>query len=172
MKDHDVFVNVGSTDHPAKIDSMVRLSKELVDTKSLQVRWTSNNKKDVVDISSVQPMYSSEEDIQRRSMKHSKTNDQNPPSITSSYTKNSRDGQLANSYCPRRLLVRLSYECKYYINCNSFSSKQKPEKRLKNQKYTTGGSSFMGQLQIISTGEINKFIFILPGCAHIRHEGI
>ena len=34
MKDLDVFVNVGITVHPAKIDSMVRLSQELVDTKS------------------------------------------------------------------------------------------------------------------------------------------
>jgi len=35
MKDLDVFVKVGSTDHPAKIDLMVRLSEELADTKSL-----------------------------------------------------------------------------------------------------------------------------------------
>jgi hypothetical protein len=39
MKDLDVFVKVGSTDHHAKIDSMVKLSEELVDTKSLRVRW-------------------------------------------------------------------------------------------------------------------------------------
>jgi hypothetical protein len=31
MKDLDVFVTVGNTDHPAKIDSMVRLSDKLVD---------------------------------------------------------------------------------------------------------------------------------------------
>jgi hypothetical protein len=31
MKDLNVFVMVGSTDHSAKIDSMVRLSDELVD---------------------------------------------------------------------------------------------------------------------------------------------
>jgi len=37
MKDLDVFITVGSTDHPAKIDSMVRLSEEFVDTKSLRV---------------------------------------------------------------------------------------------------------------------------------------
>ena len=36
MKDLDVFVKVGNTDHPAKIDSMVRLSEELVNTKSLR----------------------------------------------------------------------------------------------------------------------------------------
>ncbi len=48
MKDLDVFVKVGSTDHPAKIDSMVRLSEELVDTKSLRVRWVINNKKSEV----------------------------------------------------------------------------------------------------------------------------
>ena len=29
MKDLDVFVKVGSTDHPAKINSMVRLSEEI-----------------------------------------------------------------------------------------------------------------------------------------------
>lgn len=51
MKDLDVFVKVGSTDHPAKIDSMVRLSEELVDTKSLRVRWVITNKKSEVDIS-------------------------------------------------------------------------------------------------------------------------
>jgi hypothetical protein len=44
MKDLDVFVKVGNTDHPAKIDSMVRLSEELVDTKSLRVRWVINKK--------------------------------------------------------------------------------------------------------------------------------
>ncbi len=60
MKDLDVFVKVGTTDHPAKIDSMVRLSEELVDTKSLRVRWVINNKKEVVDISSVRLMFSSE----------------------------------------------------------------------------------------------------------------
>jgi hypothetical protein len=38
MKDLDVFVTVGSTDHPAKINSMVRLSEDLVDTTSLRVR--------------------------------------------------------------------------------------------------------------------------------------
>ena len=45
MKDLDIFVKVGNTDHPAKIDSMVRLSEELVDTNSLRVRWVINNKK-------------------------------------------------------------------------------------------------------------------------------
>ncbi len=38
MKDLDVFVKVGSTDHSGKIDTMVRLSEELMDTKSLRVR--------------------------------------------------------------------------------------------------------------------------------------
>jgi hypothetical protein len=59
MKDLDVFVKVGTTYHPAKIDSMVRLSEEFVDTKSLRVRWVVNNKKEVVDTLSVRPMYSS-----------------------------------------------------------------------------------------------------------------
>ncbi len=52
MKDLDVFVKAGSTDHPSKIDSMVTLSEELVNTKSLRVRWVINNKKSEVDISS------------------------------------------------------------------------------------------------------------------------
>ena len=62
VKDLDVFVNVGKADHPAKIDSIVGLSDDLVDTTSLRVRW-SNNLKEVVDISSVKPMYSSEKQI-------------------------------------------------------------------------------------------------------------
>ena len=74
MKDLDVFVKVGSTDHPAKIDSMVRLSEELVDTKSLRVRWVINNKKSEVDISSVRPMYTSEGDKKKRSAKPSTSN--------------------------------------------------------------------------------------------------
>ncbi len=45
MKDLDVFVTVGSTDCSAKIDSMVRLSDKLVDTKSLWVQWVISNKK-------------------------------------------------------------------------------------------------------------------------------
>ena len=134
MKDLDVFVKVGSTDHPAKIDSMVRLSKELVDTKSLWVRWTSNNKKDVVYISSVQPTYSSEGDIQRRSTNHSKTKDQHPQSTTSLHSKISRDGRPDNSYCPRRLFVALSYECKHYISCNSLNMKQKTAKMVEKTK--------------------------------------
>ncbi len=35
MKDIDVFVQVGTADHPVRIDSMVRLSEEFVDKKSL-----------------------------------------------------------------------------------------------------------------------------------------
>ena len=65
MKDLDVFVKVGKrTDHPAKIDSVVRQRDDSVDTKLLRVKW-SNNFKDVVDISSVRPMYSSENPNQR-----------------------------------------------------------------------------------------------------------
>ncbi len=62
MKELDVFVTVGNTDHPAKIDSMVRLSEGLVDTKSMRVRWVINNKKSEVDISSLRPMVASEGD--------------------------------------------------------------------------------------------------------------
>jgi hypothetical protein len=56
------FDKVGCTDQPAKIDSMVRLSEEIVDTKSLQVQWFINNKKSEVYISSVRPMNTSEGD--------------------------------------------------------------------------------------------------------------
>ena len=66
MKDLDVFVMVGTTDHPAKIDSMVRSSEEFVYTKSLRVCWAINNKKEVVDISLVRAMYSSEGNNQKR----------------------------------------------------------------------------------------------------------
>ncbi len=90
MKDLDVFVKVGTTDHPAKIDSMVRLSEELVDTKSLRVRWVINNKKEVVDISSVRPMYSSEGNNQkRRSTKPAKTH-----SVIPLQTQKSKEGLL------------------------------------------------------------------------------
>jgi hypothetical protein len=58
MKDLNV-VKVGTIEHPAKIDSIVRLRDDSVDTKLLRVKWSSNVK-DVVEISSVRPMYSSE----------------------------------------------------------------------------------------------------------------
>ncbi len=75
MKDLDVLVKVGTTDHPAKIDSLVRLSEELVDTKSLRVKWIVNNKKEVVDTSSVRQMYSLEVNNQKRRS----TKPANPP---------------------------------------------------------------------------------------------
>jgi hypothetical protein len=87
MKDLDVFVMVGSTDHPAKIDSMVRLSDKLVDTKSLRVQWVISNKKSKVDISSVRPMYTAEGDKKRRFVKLSKSKDQHLQSTTSSHTQ-------------------------------------------------------------------------------------
>lgn len=37
-------------------------------------------------------------------------------------------GQVQDSYCPRKLLVGLSYTCRHYINCNSRYSKQKTAK--------------------------------------------
>ena len=130
MKDLDVFVKVGTTDHPAKIDSMVRLSEELVDTKSLRVRWVINNKKEVVDISSVRPMYSSEVNNQkRRSTKPSK-----PPSVVPLRTQKSKEGLLEESTYPRKLLVGLSYKCKHYINCNSLPAKQKAAKMVEKTK--------------------------------------
>ena len=121
MKDLDVFVKVGSSDHRAKIDSMVRLCEELVDTKLFTVTWVINNKKEVVDISSVRPMYSSEGNNQnKRSTKPSK-----PPSVIPLRTEKSKEGLLEESTYPRKLLVGLSYKCKHYINCNSLPAKQK-----------------------------------------------
>jgi hypothetical protein len=134
MKDLDVFVKVGNTDHPAKIDSMVRLSEELVDTKSLRVRWVINKKKSEVDISSVGPMYTTEGDKKRRSVKPSTSNDQHLQSTTSSRPQKSRECLLEDSNCPRKLLVGLSHECKHYINCNSFFAKQKNAKMVEKSK--------------------------------------
>lgn len=136
MKDLDVFVKVGSTDHPAKIDSMVRLSEELVDTKSLRVRWVTNNKKSEVDISSVRPMYTADGDKKRRYVKPSTSNDQHLQSTTSSRPLKSADGLLEDSNCPRKLLVGLSYECKHYINCNSLFAKQENAKMIEKSKRT------------------------------------
>ena len=61
-KDLNVFVKVGKTDHEAVIDSLVRLSEVFVDTKSVRIRWTINNKTEVVTLLSVNPMHSSQED--------------------------------------------------------------------------------------------------------------
>ena len=58
MKDLDVFVMEGKTEHPAKIDSLVRLAYDSMDTKLLRVRQ-SNNFKQVVEIKYVKPMHSS-----------------------------------------------------------------------------------------------------------------
>ena len=101
MKDLDVFVKVGTTDHPAKIDSMVRLSEELVDNKLSRVKWVINNKKEVVDMSSVRPMYSSEgNNHNRRSTKPSK-----PPSLVPLWTQKSKEGLLDESSYPRSCLL-------------------------------------------------------------------
>ena len=90
MKDLDVFVRVGTTNHPAKIDSMVRLSDELVDTKSLRVRWIVNNKKEVAGLSSVVPMYSSEGNNKKRIP----TKPPKPTSIIPLKTHKSREVKL------------------------------------------------------------------------------
>ena len=74
MKDLDVFVTVGKAEHSAKIDSIIWLTDDSVDTTVLRVRW-SNNFKDVVDISSVKPMHSSEHHTRRRSKKSQETKD-------------------------------------------------------------------------------------------------
>ena len=88
---------------------MVGLSEEDVDTKSLRVRWVINNKKEVVDISSVRSMYSSEvNDQNRRSTKPSK-----PPSVVPLQTQTSKEGLHEESTYPRKLLVGLSYKCKH-----------------------------------------------------------
>ena len=135
MKDMDVFVTVGTTDHPAKIDSIVRLSDDLVDTKSLRVRWGSNGQKEVVDISSVKPMYSSENHVGKRSEKPEKTKkEKQTGSITSSHTQKTVYDSIEDLSCPRKLLVGLSYECKHYINCISHFAKQKTAKRVEKSK--------------------------------------
>jgi hypothetical protein len=142
MKDLAFFFKVGSTDHPAKIDSMVRLSEELVDTRSFRVWWVINNKKSEVDISSVRPMYTSEGDKKRRSVKPSKSNNHHLQSTTSSHTWKSGDGLLEDSKWTRKLLVGLSHECKHFINCYSLFAKQKNVKMEKNA--TAGGCNFPG----------------------------
>ncbi len=122
MKKLDVFVKVGTTDHRAKIESMVRLSEELVDTKSLRVRWIVNNKKEVVDISSVVPMYSSEGNNQKRKA----TKPAKPSSVISEQTPKPMDGSLEKSNYPRKLLVGLSFKA----NTSSIATLYLPNKRL------------------------------------------
>ena len=58
-KNLNVNVRVGKTDHPATIDSMVRLTEELVDTNSVRIKWGINLQKSVVDLLTVKPMHSS-----------------------------------------------------------------------------------------------------------------
>ena len=64
-KDFNVFVKVGKSDHEAVIDSLVRLSKVFVETKSVRIKWAINKKNEVVNILSVKPMHSSQEDNKR-----------------------------------------------------------------------------------------------------------
>ena len=65
-KNLNVYVRVGKTDHPARIDSMVRLTEELVDTNSVRIKWFINNQKSVVDLLTVTPMHSSCRVMQKR----------------------------------------------------------------------------------------------------------
>ena len=65
-KNLNVYVRVGKTDHPATINSMVRLTEELVDTNSVKIKWSINNQKSVVDLSTVIPMHSSCRVMQKR----------------------------------------------------------------------------------------------------------
>ena len=65
-KNLNVNVRVGKTDHPATIDSMVRLTEELVDTNSVRIKWGINLQKSVVDLSTVTPMHSSRRVLQKR----------------------------------------------------------------------------------------------------------
>ena len=89
-----------------------------------------NNKKKVVDVSSVRPMYSSEVNNQNsRSTKPSK-----PPSLVPLQTQTSKEGLLDESTYPRKLLVGLFYKCKHYINCNSLPAKQKAAKMVEKTK--------------------------------------
>ena len=105
-----------------------------MDTKSLRVRWVINNKKSVVVISLVRPMYSSENHIRKRSKKAAKTKDKQTGSITSSHTQKTLYDTIEDLSCPRKLLVGLSYDCKHYINCISYFAKQKTAKRVEKTK--------------------------------------
>ena len=153
MKDLDVFVRVGTTNHPAKIDSMVRLSEELVDTKSLRVRWIVNNKKEVVELSSVVPMYSSEGNNKKRIP----TKPPKPTSIIPLKTHKSRDGLPEKSNYPRKLLVGLSYKCKHYIKCNSLPAKQKTAKMVeKRNRMPNGIVTFRDNYRLYQRGRSNE----------------
>jgi hypothetical protein len=135
MKDLDVFVTVGKAEHSAKIDSIVRLTDDTVDTTVLRVRW-SNNFKDVVDISSVKPMHSTEHHNRRGSKKSPETKGKKTPSTTSSDGQKRSEGPVEDVSCPRKLLNGLSYKCKHYINCNSLNAKQKTAKMVEKSKRT------------------------------------
>ena len=71
-KNLNVHVRVGKTDHTATIDSMVRLTEELVYTNSVRIKWGINLQKSVVDLSTVTPMHSS-----RRVMRKQKKKEKN-----------------------------------------------------------------------------------------------
>ena len=68
-KNLDVYVRVGITEHPATIDSMVRLTEELVDTNSVRIKWSNNKQRSVVDLSTVKPMHSSHREMQKKEKK-------------------------------------------------------------------------------------------------------
>ena len=54
VKDMDVFVLIGKTTHPAKINSLVLVSDE-IDSNSIWIRW-SNQLKETVELCDVLPM--------------------------------------------------------------------------------------------------------------------
>ena len=68
-KNLNVYVRVGKTDHPTTIDSMVRLTEEFVDTNSVRIKWSINQQKSVVDLSTVTPMHSSCRVMQKQKKK-------------------------------------------------------------------------------------------------------
>lgn len=127
-KNLNVYVRVGKTDHPATIDSMVRLTEELVDTNSVRIKWSINNQSSVVDLSTVTPMHSSPRERQKRKKERKKLASVEEITTGIRSTPVTTPGQVQDSYCPRKLLVGLSYTCRHYINCNSRYSKQKTAK--------------------------------------------
>ena len=126
-KNLNVYVRVDKTDHPATIDSMVRLTEELVDTNSVRIKWSINNKKSVVDLSTVIPMHSSRRVMQKQKRKKKLASVEEITTGIRS-TPVTTPGQVQDSYCPRKLLVGLSYTCHHYISCNSRYLKQKTAK--------------------------------------------
>ena len=104
---------------------MVRLTEELVDTNSVRIKWSINNQKSVVDLSTVTPIHSSRRVMQKQKKRKKKLASVEEITTGIRSTPVTTPGQVQDSKCPRKLLVGLSYTCIHYINCNSRYLKQK-----------------------------------------------